>query len=352
MPTRRVPSRREFIKLASTSLIAYYASGCCDQTPCLATPVFFGFKEFAPNDGAPATLRVFFPSLDGSPQNASLYSGCGKYPLILLLHGDGATYQTWFDLPAQLARVGFIVAVPDVNRGPNSDLQVAVAGPTAVLRWLKRRGGEFHNSIADRLGVCGHSFGASQALLTAISLNASAFAGLSGEYGDIFNGAEPWQSLPCPAYLGWGTGDHTAGVDSWDLSVADAAIQWNKINRPKHVVTMFDAHHYDYITANSIGLDPSYGRGPCSYMPEISTDFLTTFFSKYMGPDVNVTPNISDTLIPDPFTRTPEQEFFYGGFMLGFARFHVNQKTGTCHVSQYWETNNTVTPTGTVFLSV
>jgi hypothetical protein len=34
-------------------------------------------------------MRVFFPSLDGSPQDAAILQGCGLYPRILFFaHGD------------------------------------------------------------------------------------------------------------------------------------------------------------------------------------------------------------------------------------------------------------------------
>ncbi|MDQ3735399.1 MAG: hypothetical protein M3400_15630, partial [Actinomycetota bacterium] len=94
------------------------ASACpISWQPSALTPVFYGHRDYTTADGAPANVRVFFPSLDGSPQHGAMLEGCGRYPVILFAHGHcpGDTqhrqYLEWFRLPAQLARSGYVVVV-------------------------------------------------------------------------------------------------------------------------------------------------------------------------------------------------------------------------------------------------
>src|ERR1700749_6258 len=64
--------------------------------PGALTPVFYSYRDYtsqlvnAPPEVSrgggglpfqpPANIRVFFPSLDGSPQYAAILQGCGHYP--------------------------------------------------------------------------------------------------------------------------------------------------------------------------------------------------------------------------------------------------------------------------------
>jgi hypothetical protein len=79
------------------------------------TPVPAGWIEVA--------CRVFYPTLDGSPQDAPPLIGCG------FSHGQCAVsqgkppsdfYKAWYDLPATLARAGYVVVVPRFE-APNSE---------------------------------------------------------------------------------------------------------------------------------------------------------------------------------------------------------------------------------------
>lgn len=97
--------------------------------PTALAPVFFGFRDYearfpptthpVSTSGAVGVLpghpcRVFFPSLDGSPDSAAL-KYCGRYPLIVFAHGmctEPDHYKKWFHLPSLLARAGYVVVVP------------------------------------------------------------------------------------------------------------------------------------------------------------------------------------------------------------------------------------------------
>jgi hypothetical protein len=53
--------------------------------PSVFAPVFYGIQDFdisPPGDGSTPHVRarVFYPSTDGSPDNAPLLGGCGRYP--------------------------------------------------------------------------------------------------------------------------------------------------------------------------------------------------------------------------------------------------------------------------------
>jgi hypothetical protein len=81
--------------------------------PNALEPVFYGVRDYSAADGAPANLRVFFPSLDGAAHAAPILDGCGRYPLVLFVHGDCHEnnpnvyhYLQWFYPQAQLARSG------------------------------------------------------------------------------------------------------------------------------------------------------------------------------------------------------------------------------------------------------
>src|SRR6266581_4850540 len=85
--------------------------------PSVLAPVFYGVREVDPEVGAPVASRIFFPSLDGAVFDAPILADCGRYPLIVFVHGQCSEpshdhYKKWFELPAQLARGGYIVVVP------------------------------------------------------------------------------------------------------------------------------------------------------------------------------------------------------------------------------------------------
>src|SRR5438105_1573078 len=106
--------------------------------PNALAPVFYGYRDYevvfppvlmarlAPGDvvgglGLPThRARVFYPSLDGSPEGAAILSDCGRFPVIVFAHGecDGDVdhYKKWFEIPALLARAGSIVVIPELSQ--------------------------------------------------------------------------------------------------------------------------------------------------------------------------------------------------------------------------------------------
>jgi hypothetical protein len=133
--------------------------------PNALAPVFHGVHEYGTLDGAPSRLRVFYPSLDASPSSAAALEGCGRYPVILFAHGqcegDAFHYRKWTRLPAQLARSGYVVAVPELPMGAhpsqNSRAQHRIM---AVLDWIRQRWDHRETLMPAATGLAGHSYGA------------------------------------------------------------------------------------------------------------------------------------------------------------------------------------------------
>jgi hypothetical protein len=144
--------------------------GCpIDWSPSALLPVWGGRKSFDQNSGAPGPLQVFYPSLgpyfDMPPE--SLATGCGPYPLVILLHGhcqgDTDVYKHWNGLPETLSRSGYVVVVPKMpgiaNGSPLLDSDIAHA--KAVIDWMYN-GWEHHDQLtrSPAPAVIGHSYGA------------------------------------------------------------------------------------------------------------------------------------------------------------------------------------------------
>jgi hypothetical protein len=125
-----------------------YTQRCCDiswQASVLA-PVFYGIQDFGSGEeGAPVALRAFYPSIEGFVFDAPFLVGCGRYPLVVFLHGncnEANHYLKWYDLPAQLARSGYVVVVPELQSIASGGYPWDDAGlPEAenVLTWMRSR---------------------------------------------------------------------------------------------------------------------------------------------------------------------------------------------------------------------
>jgi hypothetical protein len=110
--------------------------------PSVLIPVFHGFSDLGTADGLPGRVRVFYPSVDGSPENAPIVAGCGQYPLVVFLHGqcnDADHHLAWDVVPPALARSGFVVAVPELPSTPpfggQSNPDIAIV--EQVLAWMR-----------------------------------------------------------------------------------------------------------------------------------------------------------------------------------------------------------------------
>jgi dienelactone hydrolase len=267
-------------------------------------------------------MRVFFPSLEGSVFDAPILEGCGRYPVILFTHGncvgDVNHYLRWFQLPAQLARSGYVVVVPQLAAGSEhpsvdqSTQQVLVD----VLQWI-RQDWEHRATLlpAPATGLAGNSYGALHAGILATKTEVAAVASLSGVWGeewpDPASGPREVLRGAVPRLFTWGTEQFSER----DAVLGDSI--WNQIARPKHRAVFTDGQHHDYLYRPNLPCRDT--RGPCRYVGEATADLVTMFFAKYLPPELwpNLPDRIPSSLVPPPLQLTPEQEFYAGGHLIG-----------------------------------
>lgn len=321
-------------------LTCLFLQSCCSCNcpvgwqPHSLSPIFYGHQDYGPEDGAPGHCRVFYPSVDGSPPGAPIQEECCKYPLIILVHGhcdETAHYKKWFLLPAQLARSGYVVAVPEIpniSTHPSAPDHPGVARIGEIREWILNEW-EHHDLANPATGLAGHSFGALLAARFAQNNNhIKAYASLSGVWEDWPSGARPVESLDMPMLFcrGDGVGDLFTRID----------FMWDNLAVPRHQAVFTDAHHWDYLQAgSSICEHQTLGRGPCSKIPILSTELVTMFFTKYLRRSSSPDNRIPDSLIPPELTLTDEQKFFAGGgYLMSFDNLGND-----CQVRDMWVTN-------------
>jgi len=300
--------------------------------PAALTPVFYGVRDYSSTNGAPLNLRVFFPSLDGSVFDAPILKGCGRYPLLLFAHGDcqaaAEHYKKWFILPAQLARAGYIVAVPElpnISTHPSQEDHPALAALADTQSWIRSEW-EHREVImpAAATGIIGHSFGALLSARFAKSNEIAAFASLSGVWEDWPGGPAgpvPIIGLNLPMLFIWGEAD---------LFVRISDSVWNSLAIPRYRAIFSEGLHWDYLPPGSTPCDNE--RGPCPYLAPATVDYVTMFFGKYLPPEFapQLPDQISNIFIPPALVLTFEQEFYAGGYLNGVRMLSGRQE---CHVT-------------------
>jgi pimeloyl-ACP methyl ester carboxylesterase len=326
--------------------------------PSVVAPVFWGLREYhqirvlqrivsgtfgAPREsfGPPTPCRVFFPSLHLPPFDAPILEGCGSYPLILFAHGHcqrdnvAEQYRRWLELPAILARSGFVVVVPklDATAGGShpsiNDIEVDLIG--RVIAWMRTRW-EHASILSPVTGVIGHSYGGMLAARYADegSLPISAFASLSSGWGEwqpgVFPTDSPLPNLSIPGLLALG------GADS------DASVNLSALPGTKHGAVFTDAAHWDFLPG---GRSPCQGgiAGPCDLTWALAADIVALFFGKYLPLESwpNLLEAIPNSLNP-PRRRLSFRQMFYAiGHLATFSRLGSEPD---CGVTLSWRTPN------------
>jgi hypothetical protein len=287
-------------------------------------------------------VRIWFPSLDGSPQHAEILEGCGRYPLVILAHGscpeDEDHYQKWFELPAVLARSGYVVVVPelDLEAPSGNEGEQQLVGDLA--RWARSEWE--HSDVvmpAPATALVGHSWGAG--LLGHVAAEApgsyAAYVSLSGVEvpGEMHR-------TTMPTLFTWG-GDLSLEVLGVQLS------QWEQLASPAHVAEFLDAGHWDYLPAGRSACDELNGRpqrGSCTLTPFVAADLVACFLTRYLRPEgvpvVSWGPLqffvVPRSLRPPafyPHYLTTEQEFYAGGHLRAWGA--VPSQEG-CAVALRW----------------
>jgi pimeloyl-ACP methyl ester carboxylesterase len=290
--------------------------------------VFFGFRDYG-------SLRVFYPSLEETPQDAPILLSCGRYPLIMLVHGQcdqPEHYKDWHALPAQLARAGYVVAVREFNGiaggaypwEAEGDLQLLVD----TVDWMRNRW-QVLNFIIDpeRLGVVGHSYGALLASRLPSRLNVNAYVSLSGVWHE-WTPVSSWPlfSMSQPKLFVWGSG----GLDF--SAVIGGGTAWTSIPQPKHKADFATLAHWDYLEPNTTQC--ASDMGDCALSHVVNRDLVTMFFAKHLPPAQLLPDHIPDSLVPPPLALTPQQQVFATNYLTGFESIQGHSE---CRVTLSWE---------------
>jgi pimeloyl-ACP methyl ester carboxylesterase len=307
--------------------------------PSGLAPVFYGTVELGTTEGLPGRVRIFYPSVDGSPENAAMLTDCGRYPLVLFLHGDCSEadhFRAWELLPAQLARSGYVVAVPehaarDPWDEPNTDVQLA----EQVLVWMRSTWDNAASLLPPPItAVVGHSWGALLAGLVARRLQGqgavSAYVSIGGGWlewpPDV---SRPLSALDLPVMFLWGTGysDLFAKLDGENVG------PWLEPRGATHKVVFTDGEHWDYLPEGATTCGS--WRGSCPLVASLATDLLTMFLSHYLPPEKwwLLKTTIPHSLLPPPFELSTQQKSFAGGHLFGFDQ--IDSAKG-CVVTHTW----------------
>lgn len=333
--------------------------------PSVFAPVFYGYRDttatFPPVAHAAETattasarvrpgevssvghpVRVWFPSLDGSPQHAEILQGCGRYPLVILAHGscpqDEDHYQKWFELPAVLARSGYVVVVPELQLGAPSGNEAEQQLIGKLAAWA-RSDWEHAETVmpAPATALVGHSWGAG--LLGHVAARTpgsyAAYVSLSGvEVPGEMHGST------MPTLFTWGG---ELGLEVLGVQVS----QWDRFTPPAHFAEFHHAGHWDYLPKGRSACDEPNGqpqRGTCTLTPMLAADIVACFLTIYLRPEgvpfVKVGPFqlfvIHRSLRPPgsfPSYLTTQQHFFAGGHLLAWKAVPSRED---CGVSLRW----------------
>ena len=278
-----------------------------------------------------ALIRVYYPTLAGSPRCAPFLAANSRYPLVVFIHGDCSAekfhYTKWARLPSILAKSGFVVAIPDLQPigHPSNTDSATYARIKDVIDWMHFKWSRRSALMGvDTLGIVGHSWGALHGLQLASTINPKVFVSLSGQTSE-FPAGPPRPNVPKLFF--WGSGEPTFGLP---------ASYWNALSTPKHQIVFNQGQHWDYVPAPDTACDST--AGPCDNVDNLAADFTALFVSKYMPPPGGFgdpATSIPDDLRPPDVELSVQQEFYTGG--------HLNSFNGVprdCGCTMKWETAN------------
>jgi pimeloyl-ACP methyl ester carboxylesterase len=285
--------------------------------PCALRPVFWAFKDYGPNDGAPVPLRMFYPTLEGSPQNAQLLEGCGRYPAALFLHGhcteggvNGSVdqYLRWEQLGMVLAKSGYISVMPQIlDVGSVTGDGPPLSMLDQLLIWLRSEWEHHHVLLpAPSTALIGHSYGGILAGRFAAEVGGvAALTTLhSGWQHDAPHLAGLLQTLTIPKLFIMGQED--------PMSLLSQPF-WNSLPLPSHRADFEQAGHWDYLPSSPTACGT---RSACSFYPAAAFTILLMFLGRYLRPELatDLYDRIPDNLRPPtPLNLTVDQEFYAGG---------------------------------------
>jgi alpha/beta superfamily hydrolase len=326
--------------------------------PSVVAPVFYGTRDFTPNPPVlrrmrapmalrppialrpPGTFRVFFPSIDGSRADARMLEPCGRYPLVMFLHGHCSedrplNHRKWYELPAQLARSGYVVVVPYLpatsgGTAPSTPGHPDIPLILRIMQWM-RTDWDYARVLlpAPATAIVGHSFGALLGGRVALEQQGiSAYVSLSGVWR--LGADPPWSvhRLAIPKLFIWGDDDFQADIYPSQF--------WDPLPLPRHAAIFKGGGHWDYLPPGRTRCATS--RGPCNLVGVVSADLVAAFLGKYLPPERwGLLTVIPDSLVATHELLSFEREFYAGNHLMGI-RMLDHSPGGSCQVKFDWDT--------------
>ena len=328
-----------------------------EWAPSVLQPVFYGYVDYGTSVGAPANLRVYYPSpespatgVNNPGECAPFLGGPGHFPLVLFLHGncsETSHYTKWSYLPKVLARSGFIVAIPDLGFNDEAPWTLSNSRYSLInniIDWMRSKWS--HRQFLmnpPTLGIVGHSYGALLGGQLAVTIPATAYVSLGGVWPWWSPpGSAPIKMLTLPKLLVWGTGGIVEGPRA---ALSEGA--WNSLPQPKYRLVFPKGEHWDYVPSPNTSCAANNGDtgGPCNLVYALTADLTALFLSKYMPPEgAPRPPFIGADLIPPTVELVPPNEelkkkqlSFASGHLLSFQMFGTRP---SCSALLTWVTSD------------
>jgi len=268
-----------------------------------------------------------------------LYVGLGKYKVVMFIHGQESTYESWDFVLSELARAGYIVVIPE-GFGEPVVQPGALDIPVAAFEFVVGSPQSPFRDVIDltQTGFCGHSYGATTAAAIAVTYRqTSVYASIAGAFNDFATntGHVDLSTMKMPKLFiigGNATVDPAgAGFDLNTNAPVDRDL-WDLLPRPKHNLNFINASHLDYLPPDAPGVVKA-GRGPCTLVPRLTADFLVSFFSKYMPPQLDDSFGVYNNLVMEPRGPIAVQSYPVG-FLTALSQ--IDAQT-SCKVISTWD---------------
>lgn len=283
--------------------------------PSPLSPVFWAFQDYSEEDGTPLPLRLFFPTLDGVVHGANLLRGCGRYPLVLFVHGHciydlNDHYKRWTALGRVLAKSGYIAVMPQVASVESLYSGQPQQAIGQVLDWVRNTwAGRDALMSSPATALVGHSYGGSHAVqFAAASNDITAFAALhTGWEHDASDFSYLLDELTIPKLF-------ITGGPAADPYSPIGENLWQAIPQPAHMAQFATAGHWDYL-AGEDSHPTCTGRPACPYFPGAGFDVLLMFLGKYLPPELSshLPDRIPENLRPPTPLNLSFDQLFYAG---------------------------------------
>jgi pimeloyl-ACP methyl ester carboxylesterase len=299
----RLLDRRDFLRAAATGA-ALAAAGCktipeppgpdCDPPsvsgvdwiPDVAHPVAFGEEHLTTADGAPRIMSIYYPSPRFLPPRPMLRSCLGRWPVVLLLHGQppggvstspADAYNRRFSrIAVALARSGYVVVAPlHTPRPTPENTSTLIAEAQTDVDWVRNTWHEakWVDRSSRSVTVVGHSFGGIEAARIAAGWpEVAALVSLSGTYLELNDVADLISSISCPSLFMF---SKTPGVEFELIEDNPNPVNnfWRTLPGDRYAA-IFEGQHFDYLDASASGTAP---RGPCTQIGQLAADLTALF---------------------------------------------------------------------------